>query len=280
MAQESQGISGFFIVFRLLEESVMWNKSVTKARCKVCKKGTKPEFLLLCDRCNDGYHTFCLEPKLKKIPKDDWYCAKCDPQSPTRKHSKKRKVSSEFNLDMKSLDFAEQEQLGLAHPAASGGAGEADDGGASPEPDAPSRRGSGKGKRSATTKKGTAATKKGASNEGGMAVPPSRRGSGRGGGGRGHVDDTAESEIEVGSVSTHGKGKRKLEAAADTHNKRKQGWIELAQEIVETIMQNPKAAWFLSPVKKKDCTLALRGAGDHSPLSRGSPAGLLWMSPK
>ena len=31
------------------------------------------------------------------------------------------------------------------------------------------------------------------------------------------------------------------------------------QEIVETIMQIPKADWFLAPVKKKDCTSGLRG---------------------
>lgn len=263
MAEESRGISGFFMVFRLLEESVMWNKSITKARCKTCKKGTKPEQLLLCDRCNDGYHTFCLEPKLKKIPKDDWYCAKCDPQSPTRNHSKKRKVSSEFNLDIKSLEFAEQEELSnqlrldLANPAAPGGGGEAAADPSSPEPDAPWRRGSGKGKRSAAPKKGSVATKKAAKKEGKIAMADggwSRRGSGRGKQLAGAaVEETAWPEIELGLVSRQGKGKRKSEAASDTHTKRKQGWIELAQEIVETIMQIPKADWFLAPVKKKDC---------------------------
>ena len=33
--------------------------------------------MLLCERCNTGYHTFCLSPQLSSIPKDDWYCSIC-----------------------------------------------------------------------------------------------------------------------------------------------------------------------------------------------------------
>ena len=33
--------------------------------------------MLLCDGCDDSYHTFCLIPALKEIPKGDWRCPRC-----------------------------------------------------------------------------------------------------------------------------------------------------------------------------------------------------------
>ena len=33
--------------------------------------------MLLCDGCDDSYHTFCLLPPLTEIPKGDWRCPKC-----------------------------------------------------------------------------------------------------------------------------------------------------------------------------------------------------------
>lgn len=33
--------------------------------------------MLLCDGCDDSYHTFCLIPPLSEIPKGDWRCPKC-----------------------------------------------------------------------------------------------------------------------------------------------------------------------------------------------------------
>jgi len=33
--------------------------------------------MLLCDGCDYGYHTYCLEPAIKSIPERDWYCNRC-----------------------------------------------------------------------------------------------------------------------------------------------------------------------------------------------------------
>lgn len=33
--------------------------------------------MLLCDGCDDSYHTFCLLPPLSEIPKGDWRCPRC-----------------------------------------------------------------------------------------------------------------------------------------------------------------------------------------------------------
>ncbi|KAG7519301.1 lysine-specific demethylase 5B-B-like isoform X2 [Solea senegalensis] len=45
--------------------------------CLVCGSGGDEERLLLCDGCDDSYHTFCLIPPLLDVPKGDWRCPKC-----------------------------------------------------------------------------------------------------------------------------------------------------------------------------------------------------------
>ncbi|KAL1020953.1 hypothetical protein UPYG_G00006830 [Umbra pygmaea] len=45
--------------------------------CLVCNSGSDEDRLLLCDGCDDSYHTFCLIPPLHDVPKGDWRCPKC-----------------------------------------------------------------------------------------------------------------------------------------------------------------------------------------------------------
>lgn len=45
--------------------------------CLVCGRGDEEDRLLLCDGCDDSYHTFCLIPPLQDVPRGDWRCPKC-----------------------------------------------------------------------------------------------------------------------------------------------------------------------------------------------------------
>ncbi|GFY84050.1 similar to TRITHORAX-RELATED PROTEIN 6 [Actinidia rufa] len=45
--------------------------------CELCGSGEYPSELLLCDKCDRGFHLFCLRPILASVPKGSWFCSSC-----------------------------------------------------------------------------------------------------------------------------------------------------------------------------------------------------------
>lgn len=43
----------------------------------MCNRGDGEEYMLLCDGCDDAFHTYCLIPPMPEVPKGDWRCPKC-----------------------------------------------------------------------------------------------------------------------------------------------------------------------------------------------------------
>lgn len=43
--------------------------------CHICANGENEPQLLLCDRCNRGFHTYCLN--MRAVPSGSWYCPGC-----------------------------------------------------------------------------------------------------------------------------------------------------------------------------------------------------------
>lgn len=50
---------------------------VANLNCSICNSGSNEENMLLCDRCDLGYHMNCLDPPLKALPEGNWFCANC-----------------------------------------------------------------------------------------------------------------------------------------------------------------------------------------------------------
>jgi hypothetical protein len=45
--------------------------------CETCLRGDDEDNMLLCDKCNAGYHMKCLRPVIVIPPCDDWFCPLC-----------------------------------------------------------------------------------------------------------------------------------------------------------------------------------------------------------
>jgi histone demethylase JARID1 len=45
--------------------------------CEICAAGHHEDKIILCDRCDKGYHLFCLSPPLDEVPEGDWLCPQC-----------------------------------------------------------------------------------------------------------------------------------------------------------------------------------------------------------
>ena len=44
--------------------------------CLTCGQDDDHANLMLCEGCNDEYHTYCLDPPLRAVPTGDWFCSK------------------------------------------------------------------------------------------------------------------------------------------------------------------------------------------------------------
>eukprot|EP00249_Psilotum_nudum_P018459 c26816_g1_i1 orf=766-3156(-) len=45
--------------------------------CEHCQNGAHEDLMLLCDKCDRGWHLYCLTPPLSAIPFGNWYCFDC-----------------------------------------------------------------------------------------------------------------------------------------------------------------------------------------------------------
>lgn len=46
--------------------------------CVYCGKQDHPEWILLCDSCDAGWHASCLKPVLFLVPEGEWFCPPCN----------------------------------------------------------------------------------------------------------------------------------------------------------------------------------------------------------
>uniref|UniRef100_A0A0P5I956 [histone H3]-trimethyl-L-lysine(4) demethylase n=1 Tax=Daphnia magna TaxID=35525 RepID=A0A0P5I956_9CRUS len=74
---EKEGVETTDRVTRGQVENIDEFDPLEKYVCHNCGRGDAEEAMLLCDGCDDSYHTFCLNPPLNEIPKGDWRCPCC-----------------------------------------------------------------------------------------------------------------------------------------------------------------------------------------------------------
>ncbi|XP_005179329.2 bromodomain adjacent to zinc finger domain protein 1A [Musca domestica] len=110
---ESTSYSQVFLHLNLLYDCIMWARSTNKSNCVVCRRGSDPDKMLLCDECNAGTHMFCMKPKMKTVPEGNWYCKRCvdklglqnenDKKNKTTQRRKRKFIVEEDNSDVASV---------------------------------------------------------------------------------------------------------------------------------------------------------------------------------
>jgi len=61
----STSLSQLWVHCSVLETSVAWSRSSLHAYCRICRRKTDGEHMLLCDACDRGHHMYCLKPPVK-----------------------------------------------------------------------------------------------------------------------------------------------------------------------------------------------------------------------
>ena len=56
-----------------------WENKMNNLPCEICKGNYEndDDRLLVCDKCNNGFHLECLTPSLNSVPKGAWFCPEC-----------------------------------------------------------------------------------------------------------------------------------------------------------------------------------------------------------
>ncbi|KAI5584211.1 hypothetical protein BDE02_06G065400 [Populus trichocarpa] len=64
--------------------------------CKKCFRKGSPVKMLICDNCEDSFHVSCCNPRVKRIPVDEWLCRSC---------WKKKRIIPKETISRKSLNI-------------------------------------------------------------------------------------------------------------------------------------------------------------------------------
>lgn len=73
--------------------------------CESCRGGHYEDKIILCDKCDRGWHLFCLTPPLRKVPKGNWICPICDAVRKGDHHGVYGQEISLEDFEAKANDF-------------------------------------------------------------------------------------------------------------------------------------------------------------------------------
>ncbi|XP_030849872.1 tyrosine-protein kinase BAZ1B-like [Strongylocentrotus purpuratus] len=79
LVNKATSLSRLHILLCIYEISVKWEKSAANAKCKICRRKGNEDKVIMCDKCNQPFHLFCLRPALPAFPTGEWMCPACAP---------------------------------------------------------------------------------------------------------------------------------------------------------------------------------------------------------
>lgn len=72
-------------IMRTAKYAVTERDDYSRVVCSKCGSGEDSDEILLCDRCDDGYHMLCLRPIVVRVPIGSWYCPSCSRNRPVKR---------------------------------------------------------------------------------------------------------------------------------------------------------------------------------------------------
>lgn len=66
--------------------------------CKVCGHSETALNMLVCDHCEEAFHVYCCNPRVKKLPVDEWFCHSCFKRKHKILKGRNSKGSSEMGI--------------------------------------------------------------------------------------------------------------------------------------------------------------------------------------
>ncbi|XP_047317279.1 probable Histone-lysine N-methyltransferase ATXR5 [Impatiens glandulifera] len=84
-------------IMKVASYAVIEREDYTHALCEQCGSGDRPDEMLLCDKCDKGYHMLCLRPIVARVPIGSWYCLRCS-DHPAVKRFSQTKIIDFFRL--------------------------------------------------------------------------------------------------------------------------------------------------------------------------------------
>ncbi|KAK6924228.1 Zinc finger, PHD-finger [Dillenia turbinata] len=79
-------------IMAVAKYAVVRGDDYSDAECQCCGTGERDDELLLCDKCDRGYHMTCLRPVVVRVPIGHWFCPSCSVQKPVKSFSQKKIV--------------------------------------------------------------------------------------------------------------------------------------------------------------------------------------------
>ncbi|GAB2283186.1 Probable Histone-lysine N-methyltransferase atxr5, variant 2 [Dionaea muscipula] len=78
---------------------VIERKDYSHISCEKCGKGDRSDELLLCDRCDKGFHINCVRPIVVRVPIGSWLCTKCSHPPRVKRRISQKKIVDFFKIE-------------------------------------------------------------------------------------------------------------------------------------------------------------------------------------
>ncbi|PKA59774.1 Histone-lysine N-methyltransferase ATXR6 [Apostasia shenzhenica] len=83
--------------------------------CQQCRSGERENMLILCDRCDMGYHIYCLRPIVIRVPAGPWFCPSCTEEKVVRRFPLMQKKIVDFFRIQKCTCAPPKEECGSSN---------------------------------------------------------------------------------------------------------------------------------------------------------------------